>query len=170
MDGWIRYRSCALALLGGAGLLAAAAPVRAERLVQATTQFEPATAVAPTIDVRRAAAALQGYAQEVVGALSADWTALTMTMIGGHVIVPTTPPPPPTPTGSPSPPPPPTTTGGTPTPPPPPTTTGSTPTPPPPTTQGGPGPSGAPEPATIVTGLLGLGIASAAGWYRRRRR
>jgi hypothetical protein len=164
MDGCKGYRRCALALAGGVGLWAAAAgAVRAESAESAAPE---------AVDVRGAAVALHQYAQQVVGALSEDMSALAMTMIGGHVTVPSTPPPPPVTSGSQPPPPPPPDTGGTPTPPPPPPTTtgGPTPTPPPPTTQGGHPPSSAPEPATIITGLVGLGLASAAGWYQRRRR
>lgn len=174
MDGCKRYRRCALALLGGAALLTAAAgSLHAEPLVQAarpTPCFEAvSTATTQTVDLHRAVRALQRYAQDVIGELSGDLMALSLTMIGGHV--PVTPPPPAPPTMSVTSPPPPPQIISTPPPPPPPVTTGgSTPTPPPPTTQGGPGPSGAPEPATIITGLVGLGIASAAGWYRRRRR
>jgi hypothetical protein len=41
------------------------------------------------------------------------------------------------------------------------------PNPPPPTP---PPPTASPEPATLVTGLVGAGIASLAGWRYRRRK
>jgi hypothetical protein len=53
-------------------------------------------------------------------------------------------------------------------PPPPPTTTVDTP----PTNPGGGTPSAAPEPASIVSAVLGVGLATAAGrvWRRRAKR
>jgi hypothetical protein len=61
-------------------------------------------------------------------------------------------------------------------PPPPPTTTGTEPFSPPPTTSGVPSPGGsgiappavAPEPASIISALLGVGMTSLVAWHRRR--
>ncbi|MBI3824302.1 MAG: PEP-CTERM sorting domain-containing protein [Planctomycetes bacterium] len=65
--------------------------------------------------------------------------------------------------------------------PPPPPTTQEQPPPPPPPTGGGetppndppidpPPPQGTPEPASLVTALLGVGLASVYAWRRRRNR
>jgi hypothetical protein len=74
-------------------------------------------------------------------------TAASVTHIGGHPFTPPDVPPPPPDSG-----------------------------PPPPTDTGGPPPGGnlqppadTPEPAALTSALVGMAVASAAGWYRRRK-
>jgi hypothetical protein len=178
MDGWRRYRKGVLATLGGLGLFLAAganqlwadglvvtlpsgATVGGEAAVfQPITATDPMRAQNPVAEFGRV---IEECTQAVCSELSAALMA-HLTLIGGHgPHQPLSPPPPPTTSGGTAPPPPP--------PPSPPPDTGPPPsTPPPPSTNGGPPPATTPEPASIVTGLLGLGLASAAGWYKRRKR
>jgi LPXTG-motif cell wall-anchored protein len=179
MDAWRRYRNGVLGTLGGLGLFLAAGTnsLRAEELV-VTLPSERASSDAGTVDYRPAAAStplrvqsdlaefgrlVERCAHAVCGELSAALVA-NLTLIGGHgPHVPLVPPPPPSTSGGTAPPPPPPLS--------PPVDTGPPPSiPPPPTTTGGPPPSTTPEPASIVTGLLGLALASAGGWYQRRKK
>jgi PEP-CTERM motif len=180
MDAWWNMRMSLgrMLLLAGATL----APVSGLHAEALTSAAPPACAaglpcavpdgfVAPdmtiqrttTIDVKtlvqNVCATLAQLREElVIGLVSAQ-----LPLIGGHADPKQTSTPPP-------PPPPPTTGNNTPPPPPPPT---------PPSSQGGTPPTGgdnppptssAPEPASIVTALLGAGLASlAARRYRRRK-
>jgi hypothetical protein len=179
MDGWRKYRRPVLAVLGGLAVaLAGTERVSAELLLLAPragapeqgSTFSAASTVAvaqPQVDLGRAARCLGQYVQYVCDELATEVAAASLTMIGGH------PQPPDTPSGPSSPPPPAVGNTSPPPPPPPPPTNNNGPPPPgppPPTTQGGQPPSSSPEPASIVTGLIGLTLAGAAGWYKRRKR
>ncbi len=174
MIGRRSYRRYALAVLGGLAFVLGSGTLRADGLVTlpAPSGDAPgfraapaAPACRPTLDLGRVARTLQGYVQEVCADLSRELAVASVTLIGGHAL-----PPPPPPPGPPPPPAPPIINLTPPPPPPPPTIGGPPPPPPPPTTQGGPPPSTAPEPASLVTGLVGLTLAGAAGWFQRRQR
>ncbi len=187
MDGsWnMQRRWLRLALLGAATLVPVAG-LQAETL---TSDGKPQDAAAVSARARIVTAAqvkalaqsvVRGLAElreEVARAVLAD----QLTLIAGHVPTPTPPssasqpPPPPTPPGGgvtvppappgngPPPPPPPPPPGNTP--PPPTNTPPPSNTPPPPVNSGGPGPvHQAPEPGTMVTALIGAGLASLAAW------
>lgn len=99
-----------------------------------------------------AVAAAQCHAGAVSGSM-ASHAASSINAIGGHPF--SEPPPPP-------PPPPPPVDAGVPPPP-------IDVVPPPPVAIGGPPPTATPEPASVTMAVVGVALASAAGWYRRRR-
>jgi hypothetical protein len=120
----------------------------------------------------RAAALVRSVGQGVADVgeeLLAEMVTTQLTMIGGHGTgkpKSTDTPPPPPPGGNNPPPPPPGGGGGGPdnNPPPP-------DNPPPPVTTGGPGTvNSSPEPASLVTAVVGAGLASFAAWRHRRRK
>jgi hypothetical protein len=190
MDGSWNLQKIALCVALTVGLgLAPAATVRAELLTsaapppcdagvpkRAADMFAPpdgsaaAASIGASIDLKsalsRLGTALTALHQEMV----IEWVAAQMPLIGGHPDPKNTTPvsnngpgsngPPPGDSGPPPPPPPSSTPpgGGT-----------DVPPPPPPGNQGEPPPSQAPEPASIVTALLGAGLASLAAIRRRRR-
>lgn len=190
MDGWSNTKRHLLRIvLLVAATLAPAAGLHAETLNSDGKPHEggplPSSARAVTAAQLKvmAQALAEGLVQlheDVIRAVVAQ----QLTLLGGHIAPPTsmsqpptapTPPtggngvPPPPPTNIPPAPPPP---GNTP-PPPPGNTPPPTTTPSPPTTSGGSGPgpvTGTPEPASVVTALIGAGLASVAAWRNRRRK
>jgi hypothetical protein len=113
-----------------------------------------ATPVARVHADRPSTLAASVAAQEVAGQMTAIF-------ISGFSPPPGNPPPPPNPPGVTPPPPPPPPPG-----PPGPVGGGN----PPPETNPGPPPSASPEPASMLTALLGAGLASLAAWRYRRRK
>jgi hypothetical protein len=181
MNGWIHVQKHLLrALLVTAAALGSASGLRADLLTSnappaagpeavASPGFMPLGA-APvahrgrsTPDAKGLLHAVRASLVQLQEELVRELVAMQVTMIGGHPLSP------PKTTATPPPPPPPVTTENPPPPPPPPTGGGQPPIdlPPPPPP---PPPTQSPEPASLVTALLGVGLASLAAWRQHRRK
>jgi hypothetical protein len=190
MDGWKTWRKCILAALGAAGLMILAAPDLSAEMVHSPASVEIDTvgigegfvvsgesSKSIVFTTHHSPRATHDSGKALLAALRQEWeaireelrrslleTTLTMFFIRGGSPPPSNDqgqlPPPPDQAGGPPPPPPP---------PPPPTGTGEDQ----PGDMGNPPPvppQGTPEPASIVTALLGAGLASLCGSRKWRRK